>query len=620
MKFFTLKTMLLASATAATLQVTAQDETESTTNTFTPVTEITTGWYQIKETTGVSSDATTAIAAGKSWVVTADAEYKKVAQYGSGCYFLSLSEEPTTKEAKSYFYITKNGSKYSLQSTNGHYLGSAVIANTTEWSNVEIVPQTSTYFQLKAGAQYADAMLQNSIYYLGGYSSNSGVRYQFSKVENAETVYKVYTVKVVGDPTSSTYPSDFAQVTCSNAAVQGLNTVYNNGRIFVTNGSTLTASDISATAPALGYKQDISVDETNKTITVTYTQVFSEGDVVTITNVQKNGNTYQLYMDDTNGLTCNLNNTECGNKAYFVVKKDGNKFVFVSATSGLYMAYRGNGDGNHNGKSETYDANYSGFTSTSAHSTLANSYYLYTDKRQGDANSKGGLVIVPTKDGGFDGFSNSVGYTDTYSNLFRIEKVNDYDYNKVTLQTKGDKNYASVYLPFSYTLPDNVTAYYGRALNDGNNEIALTSIEGNIVPKQTAVVLVSDNVSGAQTLLPALNTTAPTNITDNRLSGTINTESASGKNIYGFTGKFDKIGFYKWTGENLPRGKAYIDLTATSQNAIGYALNFGEITGIEGIAATPNSATKVYYDISGRRVLNPTKGLYIVNGQKVVLK
>ena len=27
-----------------------------------------------------------------------------------------------------------------------------------------------------------------------------------------------------------------------------------------------------------------------------------------------------------------------------------------------------------------------------------------------------------------------------------------------------------------------------------------------------------------------------------------------------------------------------------------------------------------YYDLSGRRVMNPTKGLYIVNGKKVIIK
>ena len=32
------------------------------------------------------------------------------------------------------------------------------------------------------------------------------------------------------------------------------------------------------------------------------------------------------------------------------------------------------------------------------------------------------------------------------------------------------------------------------------------------------------------------------------------------------------------------------------------------------------NGSEVYYDLQGRRVLYPTKGLYIVNGKKVILK
>ena len=35
---------------------------------------------------------------------------------------------------------------------------------------------------------------------------------------------------------------------------------------------------------------------------------------------------------------------------------------------------------------------------------------------------------------------------------------------------------------------------------------------------------------------------------------------------------------------------------------------------------TENTQDNVIYDIQGRRVMNPTKGLYIVNGKKMVIK
>ncbi len=43
------------------------------------------------------------------------------------------------------------------------------------------------------------------------------------------------------------------------------------------------------------------------------------------------------------------------------------------------------------------------------------------------------------------------------------------------------------------------------------------------------------------------------------------------------------------------------------------------VTGIEGVVAAPAEADGAIYDLSGRRVFNPGKGLYIQNG-KVVLK
>ncbi len=43
------------------------------------------------------------------------------------------------------------------------------------------------------------------------------------------------------------------------------------------------------------------------------------------------------------------------------------------------------------------------------------------------------------------------------------------------------------------------------------------------------------------------------------------------------------------------------------------------VTGIEGVVAAPTEADNAIYDLSGRRVFNPGKGLYIQNG-KVVLK
>ena len=72
-------------------------------------------------------------------------------------------------------------------------------------------------------------------------------------------------------------------------------------------------------------------------------------------------------------------------------------------------------------------------------------------------------------------------------------------------------------------------------------------------------------------------------------------------------------------------GKAYLSVTSTpAQPAAvqGYRLDGNEVTGIEAVEAANENA--VIYTISGVRVNaekgNLPKGLYIVNGKKVLVK
>ena len=73
-------------------------------------------------------------------------------------------------------------------------------------------------------------------------------------------------------------------------------------------------------------------------------------------------------------------------------------------------------------------------------------------------------------------------------------------------------------------------------------------------------------------------------------------------------------------------GKAYLSSTTalTAPNASRIALVFDdETTGIEAIDVTPETVkegAREYYNLNGQRVMNPGKGLYIVNGKKVIMK
>ena len=80
------------------------------------------------------------------------------------------------------------------------------------------------------------------------------------------------------------------------------------------------------------------------------------------------------------------------------------------------------------------------------------------------------------------------------------------------------------------------------------------------------------------------------------------------------------IGFFKLTTAHiLGAQKAY--LSSPMDLSARVALDFGdETTGINEVKGMKADVSGEYYNLSGQRVAQPTKGLYIVNGKKVVVK
>lgn len=84
--------------------------------------------------------------------------------------------------------------------------------------------------------------------------------------------------------------------------------------------------------------------------------------------------------------------------------------------------------------------------------------------------------------------------------------------------------------------------------------------------------------------------------------------------------------FYKWVKGNVKRNFAYLQLknpsNANAAKTVIYLDWFGDTTGIHGMTA-PSQVTsgKTYYTLDGRKVTSPTqKGIYIINGKKIIIK
>ena len=85
--------------------------------------------------------------------------------------------------------------------------------------------------------------------------------------------------------------------------------------------------------------------------------------------------------------------------------------------------------------------------------------------------------------------------------------------------------------------------------------------------------------------------------------------------------------FYKWVKGNAKSNFAYLQLKNPSSNATAaktviYLDWFGDTTGIHDMTA-PSQVTsgKTYYTLDGKKVTSPTqKGIYIINGKKIIIK
>lgn len=77
------------------------------------------------------------------------------------------------------------------------------------------------------------------------------------------------------------------------------------------------------------------------------------------------------------------------------------------------------------------------------------------------------------------------------------------------------------------------------------------------------------------------------------------------------------------TGVNVGQYKGWITLTSidvASSRSANFLSFEDETTGIAGVEMNDDAEQKVVYNLNGQRVANPTKGLYIVNGKKVIMK
>ena len=184
------------------------------------------------------------------------------------------------------------------------------------------------------------------------------------------------------------------------------------------------------------------------------------------------------------------------------------------------------------------------------------------------------------------------------------ESLNNYD---ITTSASGYKTIVSSY---DVKLPDGLKAYVVSSKDASTTTLTDVTEKGI---KEGHPYILKGEANTTYTLTGASATAPETNYLK------VSNESTDSKTstFYVLATKSGTTGFYKWTGGRLGKNRVY--LSAESASAPMLAILFGETTGIAEVNCETVTDNR-FYNLSGQRVAQPNKGLYIVGGKKVILK
>lgn len=202
------------------------------------------------------------------------------------------------------------------------------------------------------------------------------------------------------------------------------------------------------------------------------------------------------------------------------------------------------------------------------------------------------------------------------NNTFTIEPVTSLP---VTISKYGMRTFSA---PVALTIPSGVHAY---TVSISGTAVTLTEVETTI-PANTPVILYNHDVEWNDEAVTGTEQTYDFAIdkenTENPLECVLSSIFVTkAKETNDLTLQYDLInkvfGFWKASGENINGFSAYLEWNDSYSNVRRFVITTPS-TGIESVQETP-MLDKNIYDVQGRRVGKASKGLYIINGKKVIL-
>jgi len=210
------------------------------------------------------------------------------------------------------------------------------------------------------------------------------------------------------------------------------------------------------------------------------------------------------------------------------------------------------------------------------------------------------------------------GETNSMADVYLFERDNDDSpvQTTITVSPATDKTYTTFCraIDLDFTNVSGIEAYVVSGLTESSASIKKV----NKVPAGEGIILKRTGTDESFDI-PFAESAEP--IAKNYMVGvTKEKDMTNVTNAYILSGGL----FYECSGGKLAAGKAYLNdkdgVWAAAAGAPSFSIIVdGETTGIENVKGEAITNSQ-YYTLDGRRVAAPTKGIYIVNGKKVVVK
>lgn len=367
-----------------------------------------------------------------------------------------------------------------------------------------------------------------------------------------------------------------------------------------------------------------------------------DGQAYYIKGINKSGNAGYVYSTNDNKLGFQgAIPTEMPSTAIFYCHKVGErKYVFTN-NNGRYMRYRT--DNSSDGFTDGYDEALNVWTLQPMRSGNSDSYDINRDNLNADFSTLGLFLMRAKRNdhnwnedfylmAGFSGnqfhaaSATTVYYTaNNQTSAFQLEAVPQKQQQNAfttTALTVGNvsANIATYSSPFPVKLPEGVDAYIAK--QEGENNVVLQKITGAL-PANTGVILSSETAK--KDCIPTVRTTEPlatVNAEDNKLVATTGKAVPADVTAYVLSQNNGTAVFKKLSSSDrtIKQYKAYLKLDgAQSAQLMNFVFASSDLTGIQNVTET-SAKSNTAYDLAGRKVGKLQKGIYIVNGKKVIVK